>query len=764
MSQNRRGTLLLTFAPGARAEPGEDFCVELLRQVPATGVRMVTDLAAFARTNNLPVKVITVGPPQKRRQRLVVGVDVTNAEQMKSYLEHFNLDQPIGEEVKGTLVLEFQAEKEGEYVTGALRTSPDPNAPIYRWGRKDLSHTSWWSTWMTVRKTDAIFGFSHLIGLTAGERQNVQFFLDNPAERGACKSDNCVAWTSNIELGETKKGATPEARQHLFSVLGMARAMAHFEIGRRLVHAADERHSTMVAFLNGEKGVEAFANVEEYLPPEPKLPYKAVIKNMKFADDSPVMKAVAEIPDGAKIFIPIAAGASPEGVAALIQRAETSEKGFDVHVLVNGVSESTLREGLDLKDHKFRLHSLFLGANQRALYKEGKVKLVPGYLSDFTRYIDDPRKIQFHYDAIVVRVAPADAQGRFSLGPNNDHIMTIIRKRPGIKIIAEVNKNIPRTHGLNFLTAEQIAATFESNAQLAGPPVVPLTEIEKNIGDSLAGLIEDGAYLQIGIGNIFGGLAPGMVARNRRNIKIFTEMFGDPLKDLVQQGVASEAKTGFAFGSEALYKWLDGNESVEFLETEFINDPGRVAALTGFHAVNTALQVNLHGDVNATIGADGVRMSSPGGQVEFMAGAARSRGGKAIIAMRSTARNGELSTIALDLYRGPVTTPHESVTHVVTEYGVAELAGKSDSERAIELIKIAHPRFRDSLARGALDRKLLSNDEAQPFLVPVAPVPIVAPPAHPRWKFWKRKGWWKLWGRGQDEQGAVSYPWPVLVC
>ncbi len=239
-----------------------------------------------------------------------------------------------------------------------------------------------------------------------------------------------------------------------------------------------------------------------------------------------------------------------------------------------------------------------------------------------------------------------------------------------------------------------------------------MTPVESNIGSNIGKLVESDGYLQVGIGNVFGGLAKGLSENGRQNIRIFSEMFSDPMKDLVEAGIAVEAKTGFAYGSTDLYKWLNNNQKVEFLPTIETNDPAKVSALKKFHAVNTALQVNLLGDVNATFGADGARMSSPGGQVEFMSGAARSEGGKAIIAIRSTAKEETLSTIVMDLYQGPVTTSHENVTHVVTEYGIAVLKGKTERERAINLINIAHPKFRQELFNQAQKRGFLNDKDA----------------------------------------------------
>lgn len=733
--------LTLIFILSTQASSAQNICEQIFirnREVIKAGYQKLPErgtitaqLADFARENNLPSKWVELGPPERRVKRLFVALDTTKPELVQKYLNRFNLDTKLDEKVDGTLVIEFAAEDPNRehYVTAVLRPSADPDAQIYRWGKPELQRSNWWAKFLKGRArptfaADGIEGFAHLIELNQQEKENVKFYLQHSDVYkkdpivGPCKSDNCVAWISNIELGVTKEGATTEERRHLLPELGVARAMAHFEIGRRLIHAASERHTAILTFVEGEKGIETFLNdFESHLPPEPKIPYANIIKGLKF--NSPAEKAVSIIQDGAKVFLPIAAGASPDAVNALVERAALGKKGYDVHVLVNGISANAFKKGIETTDGKFRVKALFLGGNLRELYADGKVDVVPGNLSDFTRMMHDPTNQDFQYDAIVVRVSkPRD--GVYSLGPNNDMIKTIIRNRPGIKVIAEVNENVPWTKGDNKLREDEITAKFESNTELAGPPAIPANEIDTRIAHNIASLFEfkygNPPTLQIGIGNIFGGVPEALKARGLRQLKISTEMFGDAMKQMIEDGVAESAETGFAYGSSDLYKWLNDNEKVEFKETEYVNSPGRVAQIANFYAVNTALQVNLSGEVNATMGPNG-RMSSVGGQVEFMSGASRSKGGKAIIAIRSTAKNDSLSTIVLDLYRGPITTPAENVTHVVTEYGVAKITAKSESERAIALISIAHPKFRQQLIDEALARKMIRADQVK--LIPL---------------------------------------------
>ena len=736
-----------------------DICIEIAEKLIARkeehgfaeSAHLLGKLKNFADEHNLPYQVLEVGPAERRVSRLFVAIDMNDEKMVEKYLQAFNLE----DDKNPVLALEFGFEVQNEYVTGVLRTSPNPTEPIYRWGKKDLPRNQWAQDWMIrggfnrypKRAENPIWGYSHIIELDQKEAANVKHFLANPLERGPCKSDNCVAWTASIELGTTKANATPEERKFLFNELGVSRSSAHYEIGRRLMHAADQRHSGVVVFVNGEKGKEAFkTGLRNFLPPDPQIPYSNIIKGLGHDPKGELMTAVGKLPDGAKIFFPIAAGASPEAMSALIQRAAGLEKGFDISILVNGINESTLRQAAEMPGGKIRFNSLFVGSNMRKLHSEGKIKYVPGYLSDFPRYMRDPNMPDFKYDAIVVRVSPPDENGFHSFGPNYDMIHTLLESHPNIKIIAEVNPNVPFTTGPNKIHASKFTATFASKAKLAGPPIVPFTNVEKEIGHYLGELIDNDATLQVGIGNIFGGLADGLQSAGRKNLKISTEMFGDGLKDIMERGIATHAETGFAYGSEDLYKWLNKNELVHFASTEKVNDPSLIQNTPKFHAVNTALQVDLKGAVNAEMGPEG-RLSSPGGQVEFMSAASRSNGGKSIIAIRSTAKNGTFSTIGLDLYKGNVTTPAESVHYIVTEYGIAILKGKSESEKAISLINIAHPKFRAKLRDQAIEQKLITPNDASRIELEVPEVTATVVPnqraiASEHQSFWK-----KLWNK-----------------
>lgn len=683
---------------------------------PATKA-VITKALALAQENRWPVHVLEVGPEQRKIARIFVGVDVENKDDMQVYRSAFLPALPLdqGGVNAGTLPLEFAHVPNDQiaYVYGFLRTGAEAKDLVVRHNQPPTTYDQVVQYFLNYTPNSPISHYANLIGLNSAERENFQTYLSNYNFRGRVKSENCVAWCSSIELGRTHPEATTEERQHLFTVLGMARSYDPKEISSRLVHAANERHRVIFVFYRGSLGGrEAFNDLSNNMTMEPKISYSAFIKGLK-ANNEKMLEAMKVIPDGSRVFFPIAAGASPEGMQGLIAHGKKLEKGIDVHLLVNGISEATLKSAIDEGEGKIRLHALFLGGNMRQLYRDGNLSVIPGYLADFP-YLMKENNADFAYDAIVVRVSKPDAQGNHSLGMNHDMITTILETRPGIKIIAEINSNVPYVPNGAFIAKNRINASFESSSPLAGPVTLPTTAVEASIGEYLGQLVPSGATLQIGIGNVFGGIPYGFSQRRIDKLKIWTEMLSDPMMELIKQGRVDHTVTGFVFGSPELYKWLDGNKQVYLRSTAEVNDPIRIKQIEKFHAVNTALQVNLRGDANATHGPEG-RLSSPGGQVEFMSGAARSLGGKAIIALRSTAKNGEVSSIALDTYHGSITTTHENVTHVVTEYGIAVLQGKSERHRAVALISIAHPKFRRQLAMEALHRKLIQAEDATNF-------------------------------------------------
>ena len=328
-------------------------------------------LIDFAIRNHMPMKMIEVGPSNRRVKRLMVAVDTTNEVMIEDYLSTFNLHHRLGEVAAGTLAIEAERQYDGvDYVFVTTRTTGKINDPsgTWRFGKAGADPSDWWSERnvydQPAREADgrlpAVVAYGHLIGVTESERQNLDYYFSHPEERGPCKSSNCVAWMPGIEFGKTSREGDDESRRPLFNLLGIARTVAHFELASRLMHAANDKNIATVAFVRGAEGLKQFRERDDLLPPEPKLPYPSVIPGLGYASDSPIMKAIEQIPDGAKIFIPIAAGASPDGIAALGQNASSLKKGYTLDLLVNGVSESTLRKGIETTDGKFKVRAALL--------------------------------------------------------------------------------------------------------------------------------------------------------------------------------------------------------------------------------------------------------------------------------------------------------------------------------------------------------------------------------------------------------------------
>ena len=263
-------------------------------ELPKTSrTESVEGLLKFAEDFELPFKWLEMGPEDRKVKRLFVAIDVTKPAVLKAYRDRFNLDTKIGTG-GGTLALEYVRESltaPEHYVPAIMRRWADPLKKGYRWGKPDPymeSYQQYFETWMLTEEgrkspdleATGIAAFAHLIEVSAKEKANIESFLENPEERGKCKSDNCVAWQTGIELGKTKTDATDAERKYLFAELGVSRTMAHFEIARRLMHAANERHNAIGVFVVGDKGLKTFNEaLERNLVPEPKIPYGSILKN-----------------------------------------------------------------------------------------------------------------------------------------------------------------------------------------------------------------------------------------------------------------------------------------------------------------------------------------------------------------------------------------------------------------------------------------------------------------------------------------------------
>jgi acetyl-CoA hydrolase len=352
------------------------------------------------------------------------------------------------------------------------------------------------------------------------------------------------------------------------------------------------------------------------------------------------------------------------------------------------------------------VNSLFIGANVRHAVQAGSADFTPVFLHEIPKLF---REGYLPLDVALISVSPPDAHGYCSYG------VEVGATKPAVEsariVIAEINPHMPRVWGASFIHLSQIDYCVEVNYPLPELPQSTPTALYNQIGAHVASLIGDGDTLQLGIGAIPDAVLSCLSSKS--DLGIHTELFSDGIIELVEAGVVNGRRksflpgkivAAFCLGTRRLFEFVHDNPIVELRPVDFTNDPFNISRNDNMVAINSALQVDLTGQVCAdSIGCK--FYSGVGGQVDFMRGAARSRGGKPIIALPSTALDGKVSRIVpvLDLGAG-VTTSRNDVHYVVTEYGVADLYGKSVRKRAEALISIAHPDFRDELRSRARDR------------------------------------------------------------
>jgi 4-hydroxybutyrate CoA-transferase len=347
----------------------------------------------------------------------------------------------------------------------------------------------------------------------------------------------------------------------------------------------------------------------------------------------------------------------------------------------------------------FRHNGLFLGANVRDAVAAGRADYTPIFLGEIEELFCSG---QLPLDVALLQLSPPDEYGYVSLGVSID--CTLTAAQCAKRVIAEVNQRMPRTLGDSFLHVSKLSAIVETSQPVLELKPTPFTDLQRRIGENVATLIPDGATLQVGIG----GIPDAVLAclSDKRDLGIHTEMCSDGVVSLIQSGVINGERktlhrgkvvTGFVLGTEHLFRFLHENPVFEFHPIKYTNDPFVIAQNDRMVAINSAIQVDLTGQICAD--SIGTRpYSGFGGQLDFVRGAARSKGGKPIIALLSTAKNDTVSRIVpmLDPGAGVVTT-RADVHYIVTEYGVAYLHGKTLRQRAESLIAITHPKFRDDL-------------------------------------------------------------------
>jgi 4-hydroxybutyrate CoA-transferase len=362
-----------------------------------------------------------------------------------------------------------------------------------------------------------------------------------------------------------------------------------------------------------------------------------------------------------------------------------------------------------------RHRALFIADNTRQAVNDGRADFVPVFLSDIPNLF---RSGALPLDVALIHVSVPDDHGYCSLGTSVDAAKAAIESSR--LVIAQVNPRMPRTLGDSFVHLNELDLLVEADEALPASEPEPIGEVDQQIGVHVANLIEDGATLQLGIGGIPNAVLAAL--HGKRDLGVHTEMFSDGLLDLVTSGVVNgRAKTlhpgkiitTFLMGSQRLYDWVDDNPMVEMHPVDYTNDTAVIRRNARMTAINSAIQVDLTGQVCAdSIGVS--PYSGFGGQVDFIRGAARSKGGKPIIALPSTAKNGTVSRIVPVLDPGAgVVTSRADVHYVVTEFGVAYLHGKTLRQRAESLIAIAHPQFRDELYDFAVKAHYLSGADLQ---------------------------------------------------
>lgn len=404
--------------------------------------------------------------------------------------------------------------------------------------------------------------------------------------------------------------------------------------------------------------------------------------------------ALSSILSGNRIYIGGGAGVPKRLTSALTRRAAELRDVEITHILTFADApyvEPQYQEA-------FRVNALFIGPNVRSAVAQGLADFTPVFLSE----IPDLFRTVLPIDVALISVSPPDAHGFCSFG------VEVGTTKPAAEearvIVAEMNPQMPRTLGDSFIHVSRLTHIVEVDYQLPEAPQGGGSETHLKVGEHIASMIPNGATLQMGIGSI-----PDAVLKNlgnHRDLGVHTELFSDGVIDLVESGIITCARktfhagkiiAGFLFGSQRLYDFVHNNPLIELHPTDYVNDPFNIAKNERMVAINSALQVDLTGQVNAdSLGPH--FYSGVGGQVDFVRGAARSKGGLPIIAFLSTAKDETISRIVPTLTEGSgVVTTRNDVHYVVTEYGVASLHGKSVRQRARELIGIAHPKFRDEL-------------------------------------------------------------------
>lgn len=423
-------------------------------------------------------------------------------------------------------------------------------------------------------------------------------------------------------------------------------------------------------------------------------------------------EALRVVRSGQHIFVGSGAAQPQLLVERLTARAEQLHAAEIIHIMTLGLAPYALPP---VKE-SFRHNAFFVGPNVREAVAAGEADYTPIFLSEIPRLF---RTGRVPVDVALVQVTPPDKHGLCSLGVSVDIVKPAV-ECAGL-VIAEINPRMPRTLGDSFIAADDIDTMVEHDSPVPEMTHPAPDDVSRAIGRWVASLVEDGATLQVGIGTIPDAVLECLA--DKHDLGLHTEMFSDGCVDLVRSGVINNARktlhrgkivASFILGTQRLYDFVDDNPLVEFHPCDYVNDPFIIGQNDRMVAINAAIEVDLTGQVcSDSLGY--LFYSGIGGQVDFIRGATRSKGGRPIIALPSTAKEGTVSRIVPELKRGAgVVTSRGDVHYIVTEYGVADLYGRNARQRALALISVAHPDYRPELLAFAKERRYVLQDQEIP--------------------------------------------------
>jgi acyl-CoA hydrolase/RimJ/RimL family protein N-acetyltransferase len=421
--------------------------------------------------------------------------------------------------------------------------------------------------------------------------------------------------------------------------------------------------------------------------------------------------AMKLIKPGNSIFIGTGCAQPQHLVNALVEHSSHIYDAHIIHLLTMGLApyaDEKFRE-------KFKMNTFFIAENVRGALRRGIGDYTPIFLSEIPYEFESGR---IPIDVALIDVTPPDANGLCSFGVSVDIVKSAAANAR--YVIAQVNSKMPRTFGDSFIHVNRLDMLVPYDEDIIEVEPTETSEVLERIGQNIARLVEDGSTIECGIGRIPQVLTEYL--KDKKDLGIHTEMFSDWIIDLIECGAITCAKktinrskvvASFCMGTKRLYDYINNNPFFEFYPTEYVNDPNIISQHDKMVGINVGLEIDLTGQVCAdSLGYQ--FYSGIGGQVDFIRGAARSRGGKAIIAMPSTAKTDSVSRIVPHLTEGAgVVTTRGDVHYVVTEYGVAYLHGKSIRERVLDLINIAHPKFRKQLTQAAKAQNYIYEDQIE---------------------------------------------------